>query len=105
MLFSYVTTYERKNGLLLIEVFSKFFNTQNDGRLDQFRAANLFIRVSNNHVFRSIWNALIIAGGIIVIRPPHQPLITFPATQFLNIRVFKNLAFLPRWHPLINLRG
>jgi hypothetical protein len=29
--FSFITTSEKKNGFLLIEVFSKLFNTQNYG--------------------------------------------------------------------------
>ena len=39
MLLLNVTTYERKNGFLLIEVFRNRFNPQNDGHLEQFRVA------------------------------------------------------------------
>ena len=34
-----ITTYEKKTGFLLIEVFSKGFNPQNYGHLDLFRVA------------------------------------------------------------------
>jgi len=38
-----VTTSKKKTGFLLIEVFSKLFNTQNDGHLDQFRVAIYYL--------------------------------------------------------------
>jgi hypothetical protein len=37
--FLYVTTSKKENGFLLIEVFSKLINPQNDGHLDQLRVA------------------------------------------------------------------
>ncbi len=44
--FLYVTTYEKKNGFLLIEVFRKLFNPQNDGHLEQFRVAIVLSGIS-----------------------------------------------------------
>ena len=49
------TTYEKKNGFLLREVFRKIFNTQNDGHLDLLWVAIfLFIRVSSKHAKHTI---------------------------------------------------
>jgi hypothetical protein len=54
----YVTTYEKKNGFLLIETYKKLFNPQNDGHLDQLWVAIfLFIRVSSKSAFQPILNA------------------------------------------------
>jgi len=51
-LFLFVTTYEKKNGFLLIETYKKHFNPQNDGHLDQLWVAIfLFIRVRKNYAF------------------------------------------------------
>jgi hypothetical protein len=45
-LFSNITTSETKKDFLLMEVFSKHFNTQNDGHLDQFQVAVfLYVRL------------------------------------------------------------
>jgi len=38
-----VTTYEKKTVFLLTEVFSKLFNTQNDGHQDQLRVAIYYL--------------------------------------------------------------
>ena len=47
------TTGEKKNGLLLIEVFSKLFNTQNDGHQGSILGGLLlFIRVRENPAFK-----------------------------------------------------
>ena len=90
--------------LLLIEVFRKLFNTQNYGHLVT-GGHFLFIRVSKNFALQTIQVASINAGGLIVIRPPHQSLITSPSIQFLNIRGSKNFAFRPSsLHPN-NARG
>jgi hypothetical protein len=42
-LFLNVTTSEKKNGFLLIEVFRKIINTQNDGHLDQLWVAIYYL--------------------------------------------------------------
>jgi hypothetical protein len=41
--FLYVTTSKKENGFLLIEVFSKLINPQNDGHLDQLRVAVYYL--------------------------------------------------------------
>jgi len=55
MSFLKVTTYEKKNGFLLIEVFRKLFNTQNYGHQGSILGGLLwFIRVSNNYAYLQI---------------------------------------------------
>jgi len=50
-----VTTFEKKTGFLLIEVFSKLFNTQNYGHQGSILGGLLlFIRGSKNFAFLSI---------------------------------------------------
>jgi hypothetical protein len=49
--FSNCTTYERKTGFLLIEVFSKLFNTQTMvTRIYLLVAVFLYVRVSSKHI-------------------------------------------------------
>jgi hypothetical protein len=50
--FLFVSTYEKKNGFLLIGVFRKLFNTQKYGHQDSILGSLLlFIRVSKNFAF------------------------------------------------------
>jgi hypothetical protein len=54
-LFLFITTSEKKTGFLLIEVFRKLINPQNDGHLDLFLGGLfLYVRLSSKHIKRAI---------------------------------------------------
>jgi hypothetical protein len=61
-----VTTYKRKNGFLLIEIFRKLFNPQNYGHQGSLLGGLfLYVRGSKNFAFRPIKTLSDNVGGLI----------------------------------------
>jgi len=73
--FLYVTTSEKKNGFLLIEVYRKFFNPHNYGHQDLFLCGLfLYVRVSKNYEIgyvQSLQNNVIVSLVSILSQKPY----------------------------------
>jgi hypothetical protein len=70
--FLFITTSEKKNGLLLIETFRKLFNPKNYGHLDQLRVDIYSLSGgSKNFAFLSIPNSTDDAVGFTITVAPH----------------------------------